>query len=227
MGGKRSPEDNRKQDLTRTCALEHCSRCPYISSGDKSFGRYARSESGRSFNIFSIFRNERCIRFAKPWLRRSESPGPSNTLTYYAFPDLPWQKIRTNNPLERLSRCEFVFAMRILRLCARRCRSLSIPTKYPAICTQKIAARRQGRRAHPRRIKTFADSLDKTLKAGLVQQPSAACHSKRALAKASPPSSRADRLGPRVRVALPSQKVAQISMIQRNRAARTSSTGCL
>ena len=22
------PEDNRKQDLTRTCALEHCSRCP-------------------------------------------------------------------------------------------------------------------------------------------------------------------------------------------------------
>src|SRR3954469_1496945 len=25
---KRSPEDDRKQDLTRTCALEHCSRCP-------------------------------------------------------------------------------------------------------------------------------------------------------------------------------------------------------
>jgi hypothetical protein len=30
-------------------------------------------------------------------------------LTYYAFPDLSWQKIRTN-PFERLSRCEFVFA---------------------------------------------------------------------------------------------------------------------
>ena len=28
--GGRSPEDNRKQDLTRTCALEHCSRCPYV-----------------------------------------------------------------------------------------------------------------------------------------------------------------------------------------------------
>ena len=25
---KASREDNRKQDLTRTCALEHCSRCP-------------------------------------------------------------------------------------------------------------------------------------------------------------------------------------------------------
>ena len=32
VGGKRSPEDNRKQDLTRTCTLEHCSRCPYIMS---------------------------------------------------------------------------------------------------------------------------------------------------------------------------------------------------
>ena len=33
VGGKRSPEDNRKQDLTRTCAqsgvkIDHCSRCP-------------------------------------------------------------------------------------------------------------------------------------------------------------------------------------------------------
>ena len=33
MGGKRSPEDNRKQDLTRTCTqsgvkIEQCSRCP-------------------------------------------------------------------------------------------------------------------------------------------------------------------------------------------------------
>ena len=27
-GGR--PEDNRKQDLTRTCALEHCSRCPEV-----------------------------------------------------------------------------------------------------------------------------------------------------------------------------------------------------
>jgi transposase-like protein len=26
------------------------------------------------------------------------------TLTYYAFPDIHWQKIRTNNPLERLMR---------------------------------------------------------------------------------------------------------------------------
>ena len=26
----------------------------------------------------------------------------SETLTYYAFPDIPWQKIRTNNPLERI-----------------------------------------------------------------------------------------------------------------------------
>jgi transposase-like protein len=25
----------------------------------------------------------------------------SETLTYYAFPDIRWQKIRTNNPLER------------------------------------------------------------------------------------------------------------------------------
>jgi transposase-like protein len=24
------------------------------------------------------------------------------TLTYYAFPDIHWQKIRTNNPLERI-----------------------------------------------------------------------------------------------------------------------------
>ena len=23
-------EDDRKQDLTRTCALEHCSRCPIV-----------------------------------------------------------------------------------------------------------------------------------------------------------------------------------------------------
>jgi putative transposase len=26
------------------------------------------------------------------------------TLTYYAFPDIHWQKIRTNNPLERITR---------------------------------------------------------------------------------------------------------------------------
>ena len=26
------------------------------------------------------------------------------TLTYYAFPDIHWQKIRTNNPLERIMR---------------------------------------------------------------------------------------------------------------------------
>ena len=25
-------------------------------------------------------------------------------LTYYAFPDIHWQKIRTNNPLERIMR---------------------------------------------------------------------------------------------------------------------------
>ena len=28
----------------------------------------------------------------------------SETLTYYAFPDIQWQKIRTNNPLERIMR---------------------------------------------------------------------------------------------------------------------------
>ena len=28
----------------------------------------------------------------------------SETLTYYAFPDIHWQKIRTNNPLERILR---------------------------------------------------------------------------------------------------------------------------
>ena len=28
--------------------------------------------------------------------------GVSETLTYYAFPDIHWQKIRTNNPLERI-----------------------------------------------------------------------------------------------------------------------------
>ena len=28
--------------------------------------------------------------------------GVSETLTYYAFPDVHWQKIRTNNPLERI-----------------------------------------------------------------------------------------------------------------------------
>lgn len=28
----------------------------------------------------------------------------SDTLTYYAFPDIHWQKIRTNNPLERIMR---------------------------------------------------------------------------------------------------------------------------
>ena len=27
----------------------------------------------------------------------------SETLTYYAFPDIHWQKICTNNPLERSS----------------------------------------------------------------------------------------------------------------------------
>jgi transposase-like protein len=27
--------------------------------------------------------------------------GVQETLTYYAFPDIHWQKIRTNNPLER------------------------------------------------------------------------------------------------------------------------------
>jgi len=28
----------------------------------------------------------------------------AETLTYYAFPDIHWQKIRTNNPLERIMR---------------------------------------------------------------------------------------------------------------------------
>jgi transposase-like protein len=28
----------------------------------------------------------------------------NETLTYYAFPDIHWQKIRTNNPLERIMR---------------------------------------------------------------------------------------------------------------------------
>jgi putative transposase len=28
----------------------------------------------------------------------------SETLTYYAFPDIHWHKIRTNNPLERIMR---------------------------------------------------------------------------------------------------------------------------
>ena len=30
------------------------------------------------------------------------------TLTYYAFPDIHWQKIRTNNPLERKRQAEAV-----------------------------------------------------------------------------------------------------------------------
>ena len=32
---KASREDNRKQDLTRTCALEHCSRCPHVILNSK------------------------------------------------------------------------------------------------------------------------------------------------------------------------------------------------
>jgi transposase-like protein len=28
----------------------------------------------------------------------------NETLTYYAFPNIHWQKIRTNNPLERIMR---------------------------------------------------------------------------------------------------------------------------
>jgi putative transposase len=32
------------------------------------------------------------------------APGCHETLTYYAFPDIHWQKIRTNNPLERIMR---------------------------------------------------------------------------------------------------------------------------
>ena len=39
--------------------------------------------------------------------------GVQKTLTYYAFPDIHWQKIRTNNPLERIMKeiCP-VFRMR-------------------------------------------------------------------------------------------------------------------
>jgi putative transposase len=34
----------------------------------------------------------------------------SETLTYYAFPDIHWQKIRTNKPLERIRRTRVVGA---------------------------------------------------------------------------------------------------------------------
>ena len=36
--------------------------------------------------------------------RRSLEQAVHETLTYYAFPDIHWQKIRTNNPLERIMR---------------------------------------------------------------------------------------------------------------------------
>ena len=39
------------------------------------------------------------------WARQpSSSSSVHETLTYYAFPDIHWHQIRTNNPLERIMR---------------------------------------------------------------------------------------------------------------------------
>ena len=50
-------------------------------------------------NVIQVVRDQRLIRAAE---RVEEHIG--ETLTYYSFPDEHWQKIRTNNPLERIMR---------------------------------------------------------------------------------------------------------------------------
>ena len=50
-------------------------------------------------NVIQVVRDQRLIRAAE---RVEEHIG--ETLTYYFFPDEHWQKIRTNNPLERIMR---------------------------------------------------------------------------------------------------------------------------
>jgi hypothetical protein len=48
---KASPEDNRKQDLTRTCALEHCSRCPEGLRITKSFDKGVSEPAGQGGTV--------------------------------------------------------------------------------------------------------------------------------------------------------------------------------
>ena len=50
-------------------------------------------------NVIQVLRDQRLIRAAE---LVEEHIG--ETLTYYSFPDEHWQKIRTNNPLERTMR---------------------------------------------------------------------------------------------------------------------------
>jgi putative transposase len=65
-------------------------------------GRYERSEARQDTRAGSYERTLQTsageVSLKVPKLRR----GVSETLTYYAFPDIHWLKIRTNNPLERI-----------------------------------------------------------------------------------------------------------------------------
>ena len=64
----------------------------------------------------------------------------SETLTYYAFPDIHWHKIRTNNPLERIMReirrrtrvvGAFPDGQSCLNLAAARLRYIALSTTHP------------------------------------------------------------------------------------------------
>jgi len=80
------------------------------TSGPKCRFLPSHSESRTAIADFdALVANRKRTRFSRALLEQlpnlriiAQTGNVSETLTYYAFPDIHWQKIRTNNPLERI-----------------------------------------------------------------------------------------------------------------------------
>ena len=93
------------------------------------------------------------------------------TLTYYGFPDIHWQKIRTNNPLERIMReirrrtrvvGAFPDGQSCLNLAAARLRHIA-GTKWSAKCYMNMRPLyQQHNRNRSRRMMNVRKILDTT-----------------------------------------------------------------
>ena len=93
------------------------------------------------------------------------------TLTYYAFPDIHWQKIRTNNPLERIMReirrrtrvvGAFPDGQSCLNLAAARCGTSRISMVDQALHEHAASLPTEGHANRSRRLINVRKNLDAT-----------------------------------------------------------------
>jgi hypothetical protein len=98
--------DNRHSNGSDPRFVRGCRRHPFLSMAavgpavGKSWPYQRHSRDAADRKARAIVDDLRAARMntAADLVERSVS----ETLTYYAFPDIHWQKIRTNNPLERI-----------------------------------------------------------------------------------------------------------------------------